>query len=555
VSGFSPRVEVGGPIIKDRLFLEQTAQYRYSTDDIPSRPQSERRTTNWLSAFTRVDANLSTRHSLTTTGGFFPKATTFASLGTFTPPNATVDVNDTVDHVTMTERAIWNDRLVSESTVQFDKYRTSLLPQGPAPMELWTEQTRGNFFNTQERTPSALQLVETLAGTYSGPSGLHLVKVGADILRTHYTGSSVSRPVLITRYDGMLARRIDFSGSTAQDVLGTDVALFAQDRWQLSPTWNVEYGARVDRDGIIGRWNVTPRVGVAVQLNESGSAVLRGGFGLFYERTPSVAGAFTQFETATDTRFAADGVTPLGSPITYTHATAPDLRTARSATWDLSYAYRLNPQWAFHASVLDRHGSNELIVDPAQVNGVGTLLLASDGRSRYRSIELGFDFSRTTALGLNVTYSRSMASSDYNAFANYFDAMLQPVFAPNAYGPSATDVPHRLFARGSYMPKPRLLLIGVADWRTGLPYTAVSNALDFVGARNGLRFPNRFIAELGIEGRFHVGKFQPWIGVRADNAFNSFAPSDVQANLGSPNFGTFYNSPYRHFRLQVRFER
>jgi hypothetical protein len=32
-------------------------------------------------------------------------------------------------------------------------------------------------------------------------------------------------------------------------------------------------------------------------------------------------------------------------------------------------------------------------------------------------------------------------------------------------------------------------------------------------------------------------------------------PSDVQANLNSPAFGSFYNSEYRQFRLQVRFER
>jgi hypothetical protein len=29
----------------------------------------------------------------------------------------------------------------------------------------------------------------------------------------------------------------------------------------------------------------------------------------------------------------------------------------------------------------------------------------------------------------------------------------------------------------------------------------------------------------------------------------------VQSNIGSPAFGSFYNSEYRQFRLQVRFER
>ena len=38
-----------------------------------------------------------------------------------------------------------------------------------------------------------------------------------------------------------------------------------------------------------------------------------------------------------------------------------------------------------------------------------------------------------------------------------------------------------------------------------------------------------------------------------DNALGSFLPSDVQANISSPAFGTFYNSEYRQFRIQIRF--
>ncbi len=71
ISYFSPRLETGGPIIKDRLFLEQTAQFRYSTSDVPSRPQNELKTDRWFSTFTRVDANLSPEHSLMATSRLF----------------------------------------------------------------------------------------------------------------------------------------------------------------------------------------------------------------------------------------------------------------------------------------------------------------------------------------------------------------------------------------------------------------------------------------------------------------------------------------------------
>jgi hypothetical protein len=555
ISGFGPRVELGGPIIPGKLFLEQTAQYRYSSEDVPSRPENELRTTNWLSAFTRVDANLSPRHTLIATGGLFPKRTDLATLGTFTPPEATVNVDDQVDHGALVERSVWSDSIVSESSVKFDRFKTALSPQAASPMELWTEQTLGNFFNEQTRAPKSLQFIETLSGNYTGFLGLHLFKFGADVLHTRYSGTSVSRPILITRYDHTLARRLDFSGPTSQQVTSTDLALFAQDRLQPSTRWYLEYGARIDRDGVIGRWNVTPRIGAALLLNDAGTSVIRGGFGLFYERTPSVAGAFQQFEATTERRFAADGVTPLGPAITYAHVVDPDLRTARSATWDVSYDYRVNANWALHASMLDRRGSNELIVNPIVTNGIGELRLSSDGTSRYRDIETGFEYTRGTALDVNVSYARSVARSNLNSFGNFFDISMQPVINPDAYGPAPTDVPHRLFARARLLPTPRWLLTSIADWRSGFPYSIVNDALDFVGPRNSQRFPGRLLVDLGFEHRFHIGKFEPWIGVAANNAFNRFVPMDVQANLGSPNFGGFYNSPYRQYRLQIRFER
>src|SRR2546425_1601794 len=77
LASFTPRLETGGPLISDRLFVEQTAQFRYATQDIPSRPENELKTDRWFSTFTRVDAKLSSRPTLIGTGGIFPRVTTF----------------------------------------------------------------------------------------------------------------------------------------------------------------------------------------------------------------------------------------------------------------------------------------------------------------------------------------------------------------------------------------------------------------------------------------------------------------------------------------------
>ena len=557
IAGFGPNFELGGPLVKNRVFVEQTAQYRYSSDDVPSRPEDERRITHWISSFTRIDANLTTKHSLVATGGFFPSVTTLASLGTFTPPDATVDVHERVVLGTATERALWSDALVTESTVQVRGYRASVQPQGTAPMLLLPETTLGNFFNTQYRSPTTFQLIQTASGAKKLRSGLHLFKVGLDLLVNEYDGTSNSRPFVIVRSNGTVARRLDFSGPSLQNLPTTDVALYAQDRVQPSARWYVEFGTRLDRDGVIGRWNMTPRIGAALLLNEAGSSVLRGGYGLFFERTPSAAGAFKfgQFETLTDTRFADDGVTPLGPPVPFVHVTDPRLRTARAASWDVTYEYRWRPSLSLHASYLDRQGSDELMLDAVRFGGIGQLRLESSGRSIYRSFEAGIHASHASRADLTASYSRSLAEGDLNSFANYFDAMLWPVVPPHGFGPLATDVPHRFLARGRFLPAASWLIVGVADWRTGLPYALVDAYLDFVGPRNNQRMPNYLRVDLGLEHRFKIHKLQPWIGVRAYNAFNAFLPADVQANVSSPAFGSLYNSQFRQYRLQVRFER
>ena len=152
-------------------------------------------------------------------------------------------------------------------------------------------------------------MIQTASGSAKGRTGLHLFKAGLDLLINNYDGTSDSRPFLIERSNGTLARRLVASGPSVQMLRTTDVALYAQDRVQPNARWYAEFGARLDRDGVVGRWNVTPRIGAAFLLNDAGTSVLRGGYGLFFERTPSAAGSFIygQYETYTDTRFADDG--------------------------------------------------------------------------------------------------------------------------------------------------------------------------------------------------------------------------------------------------------
>src|ERR1043166_6309183 len=93
IQWWGPRLEVGGAVTKDRLFIEQTAQYRYRSADVPSLAPDLLRTSHSFSSFTRIDANLSPRQTLVATGGTFPGVALQDTLGTFTPPAATIDLH------------------------------------------------------------------------------------------------------------------------------------------------------------------------------------------------------------------------------------------------------------------------------------------------------------------------------------------------------------------------------------------------------------------------------------------------------------------------------
>ena len=552
VTVWKPSVEIGGPIVKGRVFMEQTAQYHYQTTDIPSRPETELRKTEWVSSFTRIDANLTPKHSLVFSGGFEPSTVSLATLGTFTPPAATADTSDQVGHSMFTERALLSKDAVVETTVQFHSYQTSAHGQGPLPMQLLPETTLGHFFNIQDRNTSSFQWIDTVSGSFHAPGGLHLYKAGFDLLHSGYEGTSLSHPVLIDRSDGTLARRLDYDGPTMQSVHGTDVAVFAQDRLQPNLRAYIEFGARVDHDGVTGRAGLAPRVGAAVFLNNSATSVIRGGYGIFYERTPSIAGAFEQFESPTDTRFDADGL-PITTPVVYRHETAGDLEPARSTAWDVAYDNRFNRFVALHLGVLDRQGSHELIVDPVRRENGAALVLESSGQSSYLQEEVTLQLTRGAGVEFNTSYVHSSAREDLNALVDFFDVVLQPVVGANEYAPAAADAPNRLFVRGKVMPTNRWLLVGTLDWRSGLPYSLVDEMLEFVGPRNQERFPTYLRLDAGFDRRLAFGRIHPWLGLRVANALNSFLPADVQANISSPAFGSFYNSVYREYRIHVLF--
>lgn len=554
IRSFRPRVAVSGPLVQDRVFLFSNVLYRYFRTPIPSLTDDETPRFTELKTFSRIDANLSPRNLFTATVATFPQQIDLANLNTFNRRSVATSFRRGGLNGTITDRATISGSELLESTVAVKQYNVRVLGQGAADMEITPDGNLGNYFNRQSRRSRTYQWVESLITTVDGAAGEHLLKVGTDVLQVGYDGTSASSPVDVLGEDGRLIQRIVFGAPglvARQRVSSTELAVIGQDHWRVNDRLELELGGRVDRDGVLRRWNLTPRSGFALGLQSQAQTVLRGGIGLFYDRTPLNVGAFESFEPRTVTTYGGNGA-PLGS-VAYLNRAAADLRTPFSRIWNLELDHRFNDRWSAKVNYLRRAGRNAFIVDPTTGPAGPELLLSSNGRSRYYETELSVRYAPPGGSETTVSYVRSRAETDLNTYDGFFGNTRNPIIQPNQYGLADTDTPNRVIIRGSYLLPWRLTFQPLLDLHNGFPYSILAEDQSFVGRRNGGgRYPLFASFDFSASRPVKIWKYRATLGVRLFDALDRFNPRDVQNNLASPAFGSFFNTVPRDFQTFIQ---
>ena len=549
VRGFEPRLSIRGPIRKDRLFLSQDMQFRYVTTPVkslPGEPESDLRS---FDMFTRVDGVLSPRHMLG--GGLitFPRELRHVTMNTFRPGETTPDMNQTGWAAGLVDRfAIWSN-LVVETTLSVRRFEVDVNTGNMAPMVYSPETQSGGFFNDQERDVTSVQWVQALSLSRDNWAGQHVFKAGTDIQRSRYTGESVSRPVEIRRADGSLAERIDFGPPTVQRVAGTEIAVFAQDRWRVNSRLTLELGLRLDRDAVVEAVIWSPRAGAAISVLPEGRGIIRGGFGRFVQRTPLNVDAFTSFEPRTVARFATTGAR-VGTQITLAHRVDGRLRTPEAHVANLEWDQRFGRRVLLKLAVLARRGRHDYIVTPEQA--AGTLWLSSGGTSRYREAESTVRYMGGARRDLTLSYVWAHGTGDLNNYDQFFGNLRNPIVRRNEHGLTPTDVRHRLLLRGVVGLPGGWDLSPIVEFRSGFPWSAVDEFQDFVGARNRTgRLPAVKTVDLSVARPWQFRKYRFRAGVRINSVLGDTAERDIQTNVASPFFGRAYNPVERSIGFVV----
>lgn len=546
IRSFDPRLIVGGPIVRDRIFVSQSVQYHDHKDRVSSLASGDDTSFRSLDAFTRIDATLAS-HRLAGTFAAFPRDNHFVNLNTFTPQTATPNLQQRGYDAGLSHLIALSDTLVLESTVHAKQYDVTIAGQGNETNVIGPEGQSGNYFNSQTRHTHTSQWVESVRAV-GHLAGEHLLKAGFDLLAVGVDGTSASHSVDVRREDGTLAQQITFGAPATQRASATDVGVFVQDAWRWNDRVLTELGARVDRDGLLGHTNVSPRIGVVFSVLPDAKGVVRGGIGRFYERTPLLVGTFDQMEERTVTLFGPDGAAPIAT--TRFVNQAGGLSTPSSRVWNVEYDHRINARTLLKVNHLERSGSGEFVVDPIASGGEGVLSLSSLGQSQYRETEVTLKYERDRGRQLTATYVRARSEADLNAFDVYFGNFRNPLIRPDQYSWTSVDVPNRLILLAT-TPVQAWTVAPLLEVRTGFPYSVVDGDQNFVGPRNESRFPVFWSLDLNIFRPVVIQHRHVRVGMKANHLLDNFAPRDVQANITSPAFGTYYNSIYRRIGLTV----
>ena len=562
IADFTPRVVFGGPLIKRKLNFSEELTWEVRNQPIRGLPWPYNETrTRGATSFTQFQAILSPRHVLDVNINAFPLRRRFADIDALIPQTASSNYNQNGVSVGISDSYQWSSGALLSTVLRYTRFISDAEGQGVADMLITPEGWGGNFFNSWSRTGNEIELRPAFQFPGKAWHGQHELKIGTDLSRRSYTGSSLSHSIELMRQDGSIAEQISFQGAGLLRGAASEADEFIEDHWKLDSQIAIDLGGRLVTQSIGRAAGFGPHVAVAYSPRQDGKTVIRAGTGIFYGHVPLLATDFSDNPARLISFFNPTGVL-VGPSILLRNAYLPsasggvpqfvqnDLGTSpRTVNAHFQLDQELKRNLIVRLSYLESQTQHLFTLNPVidSIAGNSFLGLANNGTAHYEQAEVTVHARPVERSELNVSYVWSRSRGDLNTLSDVFVPFQQPVIRPNVSGILSSDVPQRVVIWG-VAPLPwRLSFSPVVDVHSGLPFSEVDVLQNYLGVPNSLRYPTYFSLDVRLYREFSLRV--PFLGRSANRKLrfglysldvtNHQNPHDVYNEVVSPFFGRF----------------
>jgi hypothetical protein len=575
ISGDAPRLYLTGPIIKNRLSFAESFIYDLSRNFTEGLPWPHNLTRNeGVSSFTTFQYIFSPNHLTSFNVRVFPMKREFEDISALIPQSASSNYGQRGYSIGAEDHYVRNSGGMLTSLFQGTEFDTYAHGQGIQPMLITPNGFGGSYFNAYQRFAAQQELLESYAFPEKRMLGTHNFLIGGDYFHRAYNGTSTSDPQLITNTSGGLLERIDFSGPAQLSDEDTEFEGFGQDHWLLNQFLSFDYGLRFSSENIGNTAEFAPRGGFVYSPTHSGSTVIRGGFGLFYNREALLAANYNENPSRTMTFYSPGGI-PLGPSQVWTngysiigeHGTVitPINHhlgvTPYDRTWSLEVDQELRPNWLLRVSYLGNRSLDQFVVNPERLaNGTNSFLLSDQGSSRYQEFDATTRWQAGEKADINFAYVHSLARGDLNTLGELYVPFEQPIIQPDFFADLPSDIPNRVITWAQFQVPWGLTLSPVFDIHDGFPYSSYNVLQQYVGQPDSYRFPLFYSVDLKIAKTFHLPfihigflrkhEFRGALGIF--DLTNHMNPVDVYNNTGSPFYGHLIG--FQHITFNTWFD-